>query len=239
MSGPVAGMVTALQMSASSGEYARFVDNSARARLLRGVFEAYYAEVSAGRVIFDTNRSWTGRLPLLAELFPDCRVICCVRQLGWIINSIETLLNRNALQLTRLFEVKPMLSSYSRAEYLMNPKKGLIGLAWGTLREAWFGAEAKRLIIVAYDSLVSKPLETMQKLYAELEEPYYAHDFDDVSYEESGFDTGMGLVGMHKVGGKVAAAQRTLVIPPDLFARYAEFSFWQKPELNRGGVLVL
>lgn len=239
MSGPVAGMVTALQVNASAGEYAGFIDNKTRVRLLRGVFEAYYSDVSKYDVIFDTNRSWTGRLPLLAELFPECRVICCVRTVGWIINSMEVLLRGNPLQLTRIFDFKPMLSSHARAEFLMNPEKGLIGLAWRTLQEAWFGAEARRLVIVQYDSLVARPLETMQKLYAELGERYHNHDFNDIRYEESEFDSLIGLPGMHRVREQVTAVPPKLLIPPDLFAKYSEMSFWNRPELNGNGVVVI
>lgn len=238
MSGPVAGMIAALQMNASASEYSGFLDNRTRAKLFRAVFDAYYSDVPDGKVIFDTNRSWTGRMPLLAELLPESRVICCVRELGWIINSIEVMLSRNSMQLSRIFEFKPMLSTYCRAEHLMNPEKGLIGVAWSTLREAWFGAHAKRLIVVRYDSLVNRPIETMQKLYAELGEPYFRHDFDNVKYEASSFDSYLGMPGLHTVRPKVSAPQRQSVIPPDLFGKYADMSFWEDPTSNPHGVVV-
>lgn len=238
MSGPVAGMIAALQINASASEYSGFLDNQTRARLLRAVFDAYYCGVPDEKVIFDTNRSWTGRMALVAELLPECRVICCVREIGWIINSIEVMLSRNSLQLSRIFEFKPMLSTYCRAEHLMNPEKGLIGVAWHTLREAWFGAHARKLILVRYDSLVSRPMETMHRLYAQLGEPYYPHDFDDVKYEESTFDSFLGMPGMHTVRPKVSASPRQSVIPPDLFRKYAELSFWERSDSNPNGVVV-
>jgi sulfotransferase len=39
--------------------------------------------------VFDTNRSWCARLPLLTSLFPEAKVICCVRDIPWIFDSID------------------------------------------------------------------------------------------------------------------------------------------------------
>jgi sulfotransferase len=239
MSGPVAGLIAALQVNASAGEYSGFIDNTTRARLLRGVFESYYGDIPEDAIIFDTNRSWTGRVPLLSELFPESKIICCVRDLGWIVNSIEALLRRNPLQLSRIFECKPMMSAYARAEYLMNAERGLIGVAWNTLREAWFGELASRLIVISYDRLVTTPMETLQRLYAELQEQYYPHNFDDVHYEESRYDSFIGLPELHKVRRKVAPVASEPVIPPDLFTRYKDRSFWKQPDANRNGVVML
>src|SRR5579864_9070729 len=62
MTSPVTSLVNALhpKMSGAS-EFAVFFDDERRRTLLRGVFEGYYAAVPAEHVIFDTNRSWTGR----------------------------------------------------------------------------------------------------------------------------------------------------------------------------------
>lgn len=239
MSGPVAGLVSALQINASAGEFSVFLDNARRTRILRSVFESYYSDTAGIGLIFDTNRSWTARVPLLSELFPDCKVICCVRDIGWIINSIEALLRRNPLQLSRIFECKPMVSAYARAEYLMNPEKGLIGAAWSTLREAWFGEHAHRLIVITYDQLVANPAQTIEKLYTELREPSFAHNFDDVEYDEQTYDSAVGSPGLPKVRRKVAPLWSQPIIPPDLFAKYKDRSFWTDNNAIQSGVVVL
>lgn len=57
MSGPLAGLFGALlgQMSARN-EYSVFIDDARRERVLRGLFEAFYAG-SRAEVIFDTSRA--------------------------------------------------------------------------------------------------------------------------------------------------------------------------------------
>src|SRR4051812_42292872 len=169
MTSPVASLIGALMPKMSGGsEFSVFFDDQRRRALLRGIFDNYYADVPEGRVVFDTNRTWSGRAQLLSELYPQARIICCVREVGWIIDSVERMLRRNPLQLSRIFNFQPGGSVYSRTEILMNSDNGLIGHAWALLREAWFGENAKRLIVVSYNSLVSQPAATMARLYQEL-----------------------------------------------------------------------
>jgi sulfotransferase len=237
---PVFSLVGALlpKMSNSS-EFSTFFDDRRRGTVLRGIFESYYANIPSDHVIFDTNRTWTGKLALLNELYPQARVICCVRDLGWIINSIERMLRKNPLQLSRVFDYKPGSSIYSRIETLMNSENGLVGQAWSCLREAWFGQHAGKLIVINYDSLVVTPRPVLQRLYQELGEVWHEHEFENLRYDEPEYDVLLGMPGMHKVEARVERQHRESCIPPDVFAKYADLSFWLKPEMNLRKVLVL
>ena len=240
MTSPVAAVISALmpKMSGAS-EFAVFFNDERRRAILRAVFDAYYADVPAGHVIFDTNRTWTGRSPLVTELFPESRIICCVRDVGWIIDSIERMLRKNPLQVSRIFNFQPGSSIYARVETLMNSDNGLIGLAWASLREAWFSEYAKRLIVIGYENLAGHPDLIMRKLYEELREPPFEHDFNHVTYDEPDYDALLGMPGMHKVEERVQYKKRESCIPPDVFSKYAEANFWIRPEMNRGGATVL
>lgn len=239
MTSPVSSLCTALHKKMCGGEFAVFFDDAKRAAMLRSVFDAYYADVQFSQVVFDTNRTWTGRAALLGELYPASRIICCVRETGWIIDSIERMLAKNPLQLSRMFQFQPGTSVYSRVESLMNSESGLIGLSWSNLREAWFGDEARRLIIVPYDHLVRAPERTLRRLYDALGEPWFSHDFDNVAYDEPDYDALLGMPGLHKVRQKVEHQERKPGIPPDIFAKFAHTHFWEKPELNVRDVPIL
>ena len=181
---PVAALTGAIMQKMSSGaEFATFFDDARRAVMLKGVFDAYYADHPDKGVIFDTNRIWTGKLPVLCELYPQARIICCVREIGWIIDSVEQMLRKNPLQLSRIFEFKPGHSIYARVETLMNSDSGLVGLPWASLREAWFGPYANRLIVVNYETLVRQPQGVLRRIYRELDEPWFEHDFDNLAYD--------------------------------------------------------
>jgi sulfotransferase len=226
------------QMSPDKDVSALF-DESCRRRIFRALFDGYYGDRGEAEVVFDTNRLWSGKMTLLRSLFPDVRVICCVRDVGWIIDSVERVLRQNALQTSRLFNFKLSSSVYARAQTLMNFDAGLIGSAWSALREAWFSEDADRIILVRYDSLVRDPQATIERIYRELGEPLFKHDFDNVEYDHPEFDAGLGMPGLHKVRSRVAPVSREPSIPPELFSRYADMSFWTKPENNKRGVTVL
>ena len=240
MTSPVVSLVNALLPKMSEGkEFAVFFDDERRRTILRGVFDAYYAYLASGQVVFDTNRTWTGKAALLSNLYPESRIICCVREIGWIIDSIEKMLRQNPIQVSRMFNFQTGSSVYGRVEKLMNSENGLIGLAWSSLREAWFSEYARNLIVINYDTLVREPQVIMRRLYEELQEPLFQHDFNHVIYDEPDYDATIGMPGLHKVREKVEYQKREPCIPPDIFAKYADTAFWLKPEMNRRGVTIL
>ena len=220
-------------------EFASFFNDDRRRTMLRGIFDAYYAPRTPGQTIFDTNRTWTGKAALLKDLYPNARIVCCVRDIWWIIESIEHILQKHPLQVSRMFSFKPGSSVFARVDTLMKPESGLIGLAWSLLREAWYGPNASMLIIVRYETLVHHPELTMRCLYEELGEDYFAHDFDSLDYDEPVYDAQLGLPGMHKVRRKLEPQQRVSCLPPEIPAKCADTSFWSKHEANRNGVVVI
>ena len=237
---PVASMCELLRIEMSgSSEFVSFFDDHKRMRMLYAVFDGFYGDAGEDHVVFDTNRTWTAKSAWIGQLFPDARIICCVREVGWIIDSIERMLRSNPLQLSRAFDFKPGTSIYSRLDVLMNSETGLIGLPWSAFRESWFGEDAKRLIVVPYDTLVREPERTLRRLYDALGEEYFAHDTRQVSYDEPLYDAQLGMPGLHKVRPVIEMKQRTPSIPPDIFAKYAESNFWVNPSMNVRGALIL
>lgn len=239
MTSPVAALCGSMHHKMCGGEFGVFFDDDRRRTMLRGVFDSYYRAAPENSLIFDTNRAWTGRAALFSDLFPGSRIICCVREVGWIIDSIERMLVKNPLQLSRIFGFQPGSSIYARTETLMNSEKGLIGLAWSTLREAWFGEHAKLLVIVPYEHLVREPRRTLDRLYAAIGEEPWKHDFENVSYDEPDYDLHIGMPGLHTVRPKVAHEPRPPCIPHDIFSKYASVNFWDNAELNPRDVTII
>ncbi|KPF91732.1 hypothetical protein IP81_10045 [Novosphingobium sp. AAP83] len=236
---PVQGMFNGVLPVMGAGEFATFFDDERRAGVLRSLVDGYHRPAPDG-VAFDSNRLWTGKLAILRALYPDARVICCVRHVGWIIDSIERLVRANPLQQSTLFAGLPAESSlYQRASYLLNAEKGLIGQPWSLMREAWFSALAPALIVIDYERLTANPRAIIAALYKELGEEPFAHDFDNLAFDTPEYDTQIGLPGLHRVRPKLEAAPRPLAIPPDLFNQHEEAAFWRRRELNQRGAVVL
>lgn len=239
MTSPVAALCGAVHGKMCGGEFGVFFDDEKRRNVLRGLFDSYYSDTPSNSLVFDTNRTWTGRAALVGELFPEAKIICCVRDVGWVLDSIERMLGKNPLQLSRMFGFQPGSSVYGRVETLMNSEKGLIGLAWSTLREAWFGEEAKRLVVIPYEHLVRQPKRTLDRLYEAISEPPWDHDFNNIIYDEPDYDSHIGMPGLHKVKQKVEHQERPPCIPHDIFSKYASANFWERPELNPRGVTII
>ncbi len=240
MTGPVAMLCSIVhQRIGGTGEYSVFFDDQRCARTLRGLFDTYYQHVPSDRIIFDTNRSWTGKAALLHKLYPQGRIVCCVREIGWIIDSLERMRLKNPLKLSKLFSPKASDSLYARVEDLMNSESGLVGASWSGLREAWFSEVADKLLVVTYDSLVRHPASTIRRIYEAIGEPFFEHDFNDVRYEAPDYDDNLGMPGLHTVQSVVEYRERKPTIPPDVFTKYAKTHFWENKELNTRGVQVI
>lgn len=239
MSSPVGSLFMAMQGATSRrNETAVFIDEAQKIELLRNIFTSYYHAIHPQKLVFDTNRAWCSKLPALVRLFPKAKVICCVRQVSWIMDSVERIIRQNPFELSGIFGFEPTNTVYTRVGRLAT-SDGLVGFALDALREAYFGEHADRLILVGYEALVRQPQETMQQLYRFIGEDYYQHDFDNVEYDASEFDIALGTPNLHTVRRKVEWVERKTVLPPELFNRFVNDAFWAVPQANVNRVPVL
>ena len=229
MTGPVGGLVTTLvNAMGPQNETAIFLDEPRRRAILRAVVECYYADCGKA-VVFDTNRLWSAQLALIAALFPDAKVLCCVRNVAWIMDSFERLVRRNAFEPPRLFSTADERATvYSRTEALAHRDR-VVGFAYAALKEAYYGEHSERLLLVDYDILADRPLDCLRLVYRFLGEPWFEHDVTSVEYDEPEFDRRLGAPGLHRVCGPVRPVARRTVLPPDLFQRFAALTFWHDP----------
>jgi len=175
MSSPVASLFDNVIAQVSAGsELSTMVNEAQRARILRGLFDAYYADLPQP-VIFDTNRAWTAKLPALMRLFPDAKMICCVRDVAWVMDSLERQYRNNAFEHTRLFNNPAERATvYTRVEALAHANR-LVGFAWHATREACYSEFAERVLILEYDLLAARPGDVFKLVYEHLGEKPFRH----------------------------------------------------------------
>lgn len=240
MSSPVGALVSRTQASMGPrSEFASLITNAQRRNILNALFDGYYKEIHGEKIVIDTNRIWCSKLSLIAELFPDAKVIVCVRDLVWIMDSFERVLRKNALGVSKMFKPQDAMTVYTRVSSLASPG-GTVGFAWNATQEAFYGEHAHRLIVVDYEALAREPKRTMETLYEKLELPTFEHDFENVVYGEGDeFDSALGVPGLHTVGKKVGYSERPTILPPELFERFSGRNFWRRPGANPRGVSVV
>ncbi|WP_447592608.1 sulfotransferase family protein [Aquipseudomonas campi] len=239
MSSPVAGLVhELLNGMGGSNEYALFISDKQRQRILHGLFEQFYGDEFAQPVIFDSNRAWCSRMALLHSLFPTSKVIACVREVPWIVDSIERLVQRNTLSPSAIFNFQSGGTVYSRADGVANAE-GMLGYPYNALKQAFYGEHASNLLLVRYESLVSDPQAVLDGIYAFIDEPTFLHDLHNIQFDAQEFDRRAGTPGLHDVKPSVQLNNRATILPPDVFARFSNDAFWQHPQLNTHGVRVL
>jgi sulfotransferase len=239
MTSPVGGLVDRmLEAMSEDNEFSVFISDEQKRALILSIFSAYYHPQADKEAIFDTNRLWCSKLPLIGELFPEAKVICCVRNIAWIMDSIELLIRRNAFDVSRLFNNPAERATvYSRTEALSQGSR-LVGYAYNALKEAFYSEQSASILLVDYDLLTIGPDKTMSLIYQFLEETPFEHDFENVQYNEPEFDNRLKTKGLHEVRSQVEFKPRKTILPPDLFERFDGLSFWNEATNSRASAIV-
>jgi len=223
----------------ANAEVAPLCSEAHKKEITRNLFSSYYFDHTDEEVIFDTNRLWCARQPALKQLFPESKMICCVRNVAWILDSLERLLRRNAFESSKMFKnTSERATVYSRLKTLMQENR-LVGFAWSALREAFYGEHSDSLLLIEYEMLASQPDKTMKRVYDFIGEEMFDHDFTKVGFDAPEFDNHMGVPGLHRVREKVEFQPRKTILPPDLFERYSKMSFWLNPKGSQANMLVM
>ena len=240
MTSPLADIMGVVIAEASSkNDFSFDVSDEQRVALLRGLVENFYSVPGGADVMFDTSRLWCSRMQLLDTLFPGVKVIACVRQLAWVLDSMERLVRRQPVSVSKVFRFDTNTTVYSRIEALTDPR-GMVGFAYQATKEAFYGQHAQNhLLMLTYESLVRDPAAAMRAVYQFLDEPLFEHDFEHIEYNADEFDARVGMPGLHSVRQKVEAIERQPILPREIFGRFANEAFWMDPKNNINQVRIV
>ena len=240
MTSPLADIMGVVMAEASSkNDFSFDVSDDQRVALLRGLVENFYSHQAGADVMFDTSRLWCSRMQLLNTLFPGVKVIACVRKLAWVLDSMERLVRRQPVSVSKVFRFDTNTTVYSRIEALTDPR-GMVGFAYQATKEAFYGPQAQNhLLMLTYESLESDPAAAMRAVYEFLDEPSFEHDFDHIEYNADEFDARVGMPGLHSVRPKVESIERQPIQPREIFGRFANEAFWMDPKNNVNQVRIV
>ena len=232
---PTYEVFNAVQISMGNRtESSGFLTHEHRRALLRHVVEDCHDD---HEIIFDTNRLWPAKLDVLADLFPECCLICCVRSIPWIVDSIERLVRRNVHDLSGIFNFEAGHTVFDRAKILT--EGGLIGSANMAMMSAFYGDQAHRMMLIEFDALTKYPADVMREVYNFLDLPMYEwHDYEKIEPipGAADFDKRMGTPGLHDLARRVEHKERQTILPPELFNSFGQ-PFWRRGASSKARVL--
>jgi sulfotransferase len=193
--------------------------------ILRATVDSFYHDTEYP-VIFNTNRLWTNLLPELKSLYPYTKIICCVRDINWIIDSFERMHQANPFRISTVYPKNVDLNVYTRTNSLMS-EGGIVKLPYDSLKSAFCGPHRDMILFVEYDLIAKNPGGVMKTIYNFIEQPYFEHDFDNVSSSYDEYDTNIGMNGLHTTLKKVEYKQRSFILPPDILNQYSNLEVWR------------
>lgn len=209
---------------ANTTQYVEFNEDRLK-RMLCSMFDSYYADIDK-EVIFNTNRLWTNLLPDLNAIFPNTRVICCVRDINRIIDSFERMHQKNPLKISTVFSKDVDMNVYSRASSLM-ADGGIVKLPYDSLKSAFTGQFSKMIMLVEYDILTKNPEGTMKAIYNFIGQPYFQHDYENVESSYDEYDSVIKLKGLHTTKKRVEYKDRSFILPPDILNQFSNLEVWR------------
>jgi sulfotransferase len=160
---------------------------------------AYIANLTNKPYILDKNRNWAASYPLLANIYPNPKIIFLVRDLRCVFASMEkkfranpdiedgTVDNMNLTGLTTQARVEKWAASHP------------IGHALPKLFQSLLDKTAENFIFVRYEDLCTEPEAQLKRIYAYLQISYFQHNYDHIPQITIEDDTVHGIYGDHTI----------------------------------------
>jgi sulfotransferase len=201
--------------------------DSQQARVLKGLFASFYADKVANNVVFDANRAWASLLPAVLSVFSNAKFIDCVRNMAWVLDSIERLYTANPEANGKLFKTAAESNSVASRAGALGPEDGHIGAVWAAIREAFYSKHSSALLVVAYDMLLKNSEDVLALVYNFLDVPEYTGNDVGVVHPLDAFDD--ALLDEMQV--------YDTVLPEEVFDHYSSLSFWQDDANSSASVI--
>ena len=224
ISSPLSMIVENIIRVFSECENSLYIGDERRIQVIQSLFESYYSQQSQN-TIFDTSRSWTRNTSVLKQIFPDTKVLCCVRNVDEIINSFEKLWTHNPLYCKQINDFTYSQNIFERSDEIYNR---FIIPHYTSLKEG-IAKNPEMIHFVEYESLCKFPEKTMKDIYNFIEIDYHSHDFNQLDYENQRFDLKSGIPNLHKIKPVVYYEDCKYYIPEEIKQKYQQMKmeFWK------------
>lgn len=212
---PVLGMINGVMPIMGNSEFSSRFTRFSRRSTIRGLIEGYHASRGGGQIAIDGNRMWTSMLPLIDELYPDAKVIACVRPLGDIANSFEKFIAAHPFN-DPSFRMGATV--HKRVEKWME-RGGIMGSPLSALTDALAGKFKDRILLVKYENLCATPQMVIDTIMDFLKIGRISLELDCFSHTDDLLDFYLDAPGLHTVNAPVRLPDREVIIPRVIYDR--------------------
>ena len=214
----IASTIDVITLSESN----HLIDEARRKTILRAIVDAYYSDVEP-ETVFDTSRGWTGKTSLLKALYPNTKIVCCVRDIPWILDSFERITAKNNLWGTPTTDGEVRETVIRRCDAWMEQ----VAKPYHFLEESML-LNPDMIMLVEYEMLCKQPENVMREVYDFIGKPYFDHDFNDVEYDNEVYDKALNMQGLHTVRKQITWEERSSILPKSVWNKYSGMEFWRK-----------
>lgn len=164
-----------------------------------GMAHSYYEAITDRPIVVDKNRGWTHYYEWVEQWSPEPKMICMVRDLRSIIASMEKIYRdtRHTPQGVDLPAQMQNMTTEQRAAHWLNTQP--VGLALSRTLDAFQRGISGKILFVRYEDLRANPQAEMARVYEYIGEPYFEHDFSNITKEVYEDDSHFGVFGRHNV----------------------------------------
>ena len=168
-------------------------------RMCKYMAQGYYDPITNRDIVCDKNRGWCHYYEWVDQWYPKPKMICMVRDLRSIIASMERIYRSNRhlpAGPDNPQEIKNMTVE-QRSIHWLNTQP--VGLALSRTLDLIQRGVDKHILFIEFESLLSNPQATINKVYDYIEEDRYEHDFSNLKKEVYEDHAHFGVYGNHKV----------------------------------------
>ena len=200
-------------------------------RVLAAAFHAYHDTDKP--IVIDKGRGWLSLIELVEFIQGNkAKVIVPVRDVAEVLASFELLYRKTTgasqwnIEQSDYFKTQTV---EGRCEIWAQANQP-VGLAYNRVRDALSRGLGDRLLFVEMDDLTRAPQAELERIYAFIGDPPFAHDFDGVAQYTTEDDVTVHRIpGLHTIRPKVAPVPRRAkeVLGPQLARKYANLEVWR------------
>jgi sulfotransferase len=220
----------------NSEQYKAHPKPEAAHKVLSSIAPNYYFNTPE-TIIIDKSRGWVNQIQHIKDyITPEPKIICMVRNIQDIMVSFLSLIEKSqSLSFIDkgLLENNVELTNDNRCDYLMSPR-GIIGMSYHALAEAYRKGHQKYMLIVEYENLIENTQKEMNRIHSFLDMPLYSYNFSNITPKVNENDEVYKLENMHTVRNKIQKIHRdnSKYLSKYIMNKYNHMEFWYKKTSN-------